>query len=88
MTDTQIAIVIILLAGIAYWFFIHRKLQRKNQLLVTICGYTLIIILSWTGSDNSWKLALLKTIAFGMFAVDNIIELINLRKKNNVVSDK
>lgn len=82
MTDNQVVVVVTLLAGIAYWFFIHRKLQRKNQLLVTICAYILIIILSWIGNDNSWKLPLLKTIAFGVMAAFHIEELVNLRKNN------
>jgi hypothetical protein len=88
MTDNQIVFFVTLLVGISYWFFIHRKLQRKNQLLVTICAYILIIIDAWTGSDDSWKLALLKTIAFGMFAVDNIGEMIKLRKNDNIMERK
>jgi nitrate/nitrite transporter NarK len=88
MTDNQIVVVVTLLAGIAYWFFIHRKLQRKNQLLITIGVYILVIISAWSGSDKSWKFALFKTIVFGAMIAFSIEELINLRKKDNVVSDK
>lgn len=85
MTDNQIAIVIGLFVAIALWFFIYRKLQRKNQLLVLIFSYVLIIVLAWTGSDNSWKLSLLKTIVFGAMIVFSVDDLIKLRKKDNVV---
>ncbi len=88
MTDNQIIVVVTLLAGIAYWFFIHRKLKRKNQLLVTISVYLLVIIFAWTGSGESWKLALLKTFAFGVMAAFHIEELIKLRKKDNVAERK
>ncbi|MGZ5254156.1 MAG: hypothetical protein ACXWV4_07365 [Flavitalea sp.] len=81
MTSPQIAFFFGLVLIIAYWIFIHRKLQRKNQLLVTISAYSLIIIFAWTGSENSWQFALLKTIAFGALAAFNIEELWNLRRK-------
>ena len=88
MTDNQIVVVVTLLAAIAYWFFIHRKLQRRNQLLITIGVYLLVIISAWSGGDKSWKLALFKTIVFGAMIVFSIEELINLRKKDNVVERK
>jgi nitrate/nitrite transporter NarK len=84
MTDNQIIVVVTLLAAIVYWFFVHRKLQRKNQLLITIGVYTLVIISAWWGDDKSWKLALFKTIVFGAMIAFSIEEFINLRNKDNV----